>query len=56
MEDWVGIAVFGNEKEAWLKQFLELPNGIPSPDTLSNVMGRLTPKYFVKRLCVGWAP
>ena len=50
MEDWVGIAVFGNEKEAWLKQFLELPNGIPSHDTLSNVMGRLDPQAFRKAL------
>ncbi|NJO17679.1 MAG: transposase family protein [Thioploca sp.] len=46
MEDGVGIAVFWNEKAAWLKQFLELPHGIPSHDTLSNVMGRLEPKAF----------
>jgi hypothetical protein len=34
----VGIACFGNAREAWLRTFLDLPNGIPSHDTL----GRLT--------------
>lgn len=46
LEDWVGIATFAEEKEAWLRQFLELPNGIPSHDTLSDVMGRLNPQAF----------
>ena len=46
VEDWVGIATFAEEKEAWLSQFLELPNGIPSHDTLSDVMGRLNPQAF----------
>lgn len=27
------IEEFGEAKEEWLKQFLELPNGIPSHDT-----------------------
>lgn len=46
VEDWVGIAVLAQEKEAWLRGFWELPNGIPSPDTWSEVMGRLEPKGF----------
>jgi len=29
-----------------LKQFLELPNGIPSHDTFSRVFGRLNPQQF----------
>jgi len=41
VEDWVGMETFAGEKEAWFRQFLELPNGIPSHDTLSDVMGRL---------------
>lgn len=45
-EDWVGIADFAEEKEAWLRGFLELPNGIPSHDTLSDVLGRLDPVAF----------
>ena len=29
IEDWVGMEEFAKEKEAWLREFLELPNGIP---------------------------
>jgi len=46
IEDWVGMADFAEEKETWLRRFLELPNGIPSHDTLSKVFGRLDPKAF----------
>jgi len=46
VEDWVGIETFAEEREAWLRGFLELPNGIPSHDTLSDVMGRIKPKAF----------
>src|SRR5512143_2757423 len=46
VEDWVGMADFAEEKEAWLREFLELPNGIPSHDTLSEVMGRIDPVAF----------
>jgi len=47
IEDWVGMEVFAEEKEAWFRQFLALPNGIPSHDTLSDVMSRLEPGLFV---------
>lgn len=33
-------------KQEWLKQFLELPNGIPSHDTIARVFARLDPKEF----------
>jgi len=46
VEDWVGIEMFAEEREAWLRDFLELPNGIPSHDTLSDVMGRIKPEAF----------
>ncbi|WP_164931775.1 ISAs1 family transposase [Dyella sp. M7H15-1] len=46
VEDWVGIEDFGCENEAWLCQFLELPHGIPSHDTLSDVIGRLDRRAF----------
>jgi hypothetical protein len=39
VEDWVNRAVFAHDKASWFRQFLELPNGIPSPDTLSDVIG-----------------
>ena len=38
-EDWVSIEDFGCEQEQWLRGFLELPHGIASHDTLSDVMG-----------------
>jgi len=40
------IAEFGRRKEAWLKRFLELPNGIPSHDTFSRVLGLIDPVRF----------
>ena len=46
VEDWVGMADFAEEKEAWLRGFLDLPNGIPSHDTLSDVLGRIDPTAF----------
>jgi predicted transposase YbfD/YdcC len=54
IEDWVGMAEFAREKEAWFRQFLELPNGIPSHDTLSDVMGRLAPGVFAQAF-LRWA-
>jgi len=46
VEDWVGMEMFAEERESWLRGFLDLPNGIPSHDTLSDVMGRLKPQTF----------
>jgi predicted transposase YbfD/YdcC len=37
---------FGIAKEVWLRQFLQLPNGIPSHDTFNRVLARLRPKAF----------
>ena len=37
---------FGLAKETWLRQFLELPNGIPSHDTFGRVLARLNPSAF----------
>lgn len=45
-EGWVDIESFGNTKEAWLKTFLGLPNGIPSHDTFGRVFARIEPKQF----------
>jgi hypothetical protein len=40
IEDWVGMEIVAEEREGWFRGFLELPKGIPSHDTLSDVMGR----------------
>ncbi len=36
-DSWVAVAEFGRAKEHWFRTFLELPNGIPSHDTFTNV-------------------
>ena len=45
-DDWVAVAEFGRSKIDWLKMYLELPNGIPSHDTFSDVFSRICPKQF----------
>jgi predicted transposase YbfD/YdcC len=45
-DDWVEVELFGNAKLAWLKTFLELPNGIPSHDTFGRVFARLDAEQF----------
>jgi hypothetical protein len=45
-DDWVGGAEFGTSKHAWLKQFLEFPNGIPYHDTFGQVFARINPDQF----------
>ncbi len=48
-DDWEQIATFGRHREDWLRRFLRLPNGIPSPDTFQRVFGRLNPRAFQGR-------
>ena len=43
-DGWDEIAMFANSKEKWLKEFLELPNGIPSHDTIQRVISLLNPE------------
>ncbi len=40
------VELFGNERIEWLKQFLELKNGIPSHDTFGRASALLNPKDF----------
>lgn len=53
MEGWEDIEIFAEEREEWFKQFLELPNGIPSHDTIYRVFSRINPKELGKTL-VEW--
>lgn len=48
-DNWVEVETFGLIREAWLRQFLELPNGIPSHDTFGRVFARLDAEAFRKR-------
>jgi predicted transposase YbfD/YdcC len=51
--DWEAIAEYGQTKQEWLKTWLELPNGIPSPDTFSRVLARINPTELQKCF-MGW--
>jgi predicted transposase YbfD/YdcC len=42
-EDFTDMEDFGNEREEWLRAFLELPNGIPDSDTFRRVYERINP-------------
>jgi predicted transposase YbfD/YdcC len=45
-EDWTDMEAFGRSKETWLRQFLELANGIPSHDTFRRVFMLLDSEQF----------
>jgi predicted transposase YbfD/YdcC len=43
---WEDIETYGLSKQAWLEEFLALPNGIPCPDTFRRVFERIDPNVF----------
>jgi predicted transposase YbfD/YdcC len=45
-EPWNDIEHYGQSKESWLKQYLRLPNGIPSHDTFNRFFSALDPEEF----------
>jgi predicted transposase YbfD/YdcC len=45
-ESWDDVEEFGLSKQPWLKQFLALPNGIPSHDTFRRVFSLLDARAF----------
>ena len=45
-ESYPAMEDFGQEREEWLRQFLELPGGIPSHDTFNRVLRLLDPEQF----------
>ena len=47
------MEAFGEAKFDWLKQFLELPHGIPSHDTFGRVLSLLDPRQF-ERCLLNW--
>ena len=49
-EDFEEIAEYGRQKEEFLKQFLELPNGVPAHDTYNRVFRNMDTKHFEKVL------
>jgi len=45
-DGWQDVERFARAKEAWLRQFLALPSGIPSHDTFGRVFSLLDPQAF----------
>lgn len=52
-ENWVDIALYGNLKQEWLSQYLDLTNGIPSHDTFGRVFRLLKAEAF-QACFLGW--
>jgi predicted transposase YbfD/YdcC len=53
-ETWEDMELYGESKEALLRTFLELPNGIASHDTTRRVFCRLDPEAF-QACFLSWA-
>ncbi len=53
VEYWTEIESYGKNKYEWFKQFLELPHGIPSHDTISRVFQILNPEEL-QRCFLKW--
>lgn len=51
--DMVAVETYGKAKQTWLETFLALPNGIPSHDTFSRVIGLLNPQHL-HECFMGW--
>jgi DDE_Tnp_1-associated len=48
------IEDFGNEKQDWLEQFVDLENGVPSHDTIDRVLSLIKPIQFQQAL-IEWS-
>ena len=44
--EWLEIEIFGKEHETFLRKYLDLPNGIPSHDTIQRVFAMIAPEYL----------
>ena len=48
--EWTEIYAFAEMNEEFLREHLELPNGLPSHDTIQRVMAIVNPQ-FLQRIC-----
>ena len=54
MEDVEGIAIFGEERQEWLRKYIEMKNGVPSYATYERVLRMLEPRD-VEKFYRSWA-
>ncbi len=47
-EGWEDMEEYGQAQADWLQEFLDLPHGIPSPDTFRRVLSRLQPEELTQ--------
>jgi predicted transposase YbfD/YdcC len=47
-DDWISMEDWAVERKEWLKKYLELPNGLPSWQTIERVFDVIDPKQFEK--------
>jgi len=47
-DGWEDMHEFGCSRQDWLSSFLELPSGIPSPDTFRRIMSSVDPSAFLE--------
>ena len=51
--EWTEIHAFAEMNENFLRKYLELPNGIPSHDTIQRVMSMVKPQ-FLQNMQLSW--
>jgi predicted transposase YbfD/YdcC len=50
---WVDMETFALNRQEWLAQFLQLPNGVPSHDTIERVFSLINPRSL-QRCLLAW--
>ena len=52
-DGWVEMEIFAESNQKYLRKYINLENGIPSHDTLSRVMGMISPE-IIQQLYAKW--
>ena len=52
-DSWTAVEEWGKSKESWLRRMLELPNGIPSHDTIGRLFRRINTAEL-ERCFINW--